>query len=92
MTQPEHFLEQLLKTYQHIRVFKILAISNRAMTRYEISKQTGINAATVSKILHDFSKQGWTTQTIYRPTKYKINTANPLAKKFIEFLQEARYL
>ncbi|MCS7110463.1 MAG: hypothetical protein NZ956_03225 [Candidatus Caldarchaeum sp.] len=92
MARPEHAVELILKTYHHLRVVKTLASSDHPITKYQISKQSGINAATVAKILNELSAHDWTMKTTLKPNKYSLNVGNPVVRKFLEFLEEAKYL
>ncbi|MCX8201732.1 MAG: hypothetical protein N3H84_06485 [Candidatus Caldarchaeum sp.] len=92
MPRPEHIVEKTPKTYQHIRVVKTLASTTQPISKYQISKTTGISPSTVSKILSDLMTNDWTKVTTFKPVKYYLNQNNPAVRKFLEFLHETSYL
>ncbi|MEM1948820.1 MAG: MarR family transcriptional regulator [Candidatus Caldarchaeum sp.] len=91
MTRPAHMVEEVLKTYVHIRVLKILSSSKEPLTKYQLAKQAATSLTTISKIVEDLSKHGWISRTNYRPVKYLLNRT-PVVNRFLEFLSETGYV
>ncbi|GBC69314.1 hypothetical protein HRbin01_01012 [archaeon HR01] len=84
-------IEEILKSYKHLRVVRELAI-NGPSTKYMLQKNTGIGPRELGKALEILMRHGWVSRDDYRPHKYRLNEGREDVGMLLELLRHHSYI